>query len=198
MKFIRVINLVLVASCLLPLSVGISAEDGERPDFSLLDYNTRERKSFQDVMASKANILVVTETTCVSCIKELRALDALRKEYQDDVSVTVVFLDRQGEARVGRYLDYYRFDLDMLLVDPGNEVPVKFKVDNIPTMMIFDSRGNEAFRRKGFKDGDESLIASQVQAVIAGKAVGAEASGFPVETSAASPKTKGCFATLGL
>ena len=119
MKTLRTINLLVLITFVLSISVGVYAQKEEHPDFSLIEYKSGKQQSFKDILTTKANIMVVTSTTCGSCISELRAMDWIKAKYRGDLSVTAVFIDRGGESRVYRYLEYYKFDLDRFLMDPG-------------------------------------------------------------------------------
>ena len=207
MRKLRTINLLILIAFLLSLSVGVYAQEEENPEFSLLEYKSRERHSFVDILTTKLNIMIVTSTTCGSCISELKAMDWIRAKYKGDMSVTAVFVDRTGEARIFRYLEYYNFDLDKILVDPGGAVPARFDTHVIPTMIMFDKKGNEYFRKEGFKSGDESMIIYKAEEIIYGKKQNTERrtqdAAKPEEATDASAaqgasavrKTTGCAST---
>ena len=169
MKTLRTANLLVLIAFVLSISVGVYAQEEERPDFSLIEYKSGKQQSFQDILTTKANIMVVTSTTCGSCISELKAMDWIRAKYKGDLSVTAVFIDRGGESRVYRYIEYYKFDLDRFLVDPGGAVPSRFNAPTVPTMIMFDKKGNERFRKVGFTAGDESVIIAQAEEIMYGK-----------------------------
>ncbi len=71
MKIVRALCLLILVPFLLTLSVGVQAQKEERPDFSLMEYKSGERKTFEDILKAKVNVMVVTSTTCGSCIIEL-------------------------------------------------------------------------------------------------------------------------------
>lgn len=169
MKKFRIINLLILIAFLLCLSVGVYAQEEEPPDFSLIEYKSGKRYSLKDILTTKVNVMIVTSTTCGSCISELKAMDRIRAQYKGDMSVTAIFVDRGGESRVYRYLKYYNFDLDKFLVDPGGAVPLKFNTPTIPTMIMFDKKGNERFRKTGFVASDENLIISKVEEIMYGR-----------------------------
>ena len=201
MKKIRSINLLVLITFLLSISVGVYAQEEESPDFSLVEYKSGKRHSFEDILTTRVNVLVVTSTTCGSCISELKALDWIRAKYKGDMSVTAVFIDRGGESRVYRYLKYYNFDLDKFLVDPGGAVPSRFNAPTVPTMIMFDKKGNERFRKTGFAAGDESQIITQAEEIMYGKKKDtarriqdADKTSEAAQT-APSPKTTGCAST---
>ena len=197
MKTLRTINLLILLAFLLSLSVGVYAQEEEKTDFSLMEYKSGERHSFKDILTTKVNIMVITSTTCGSCIAELKAMDWIRAKYKGDMSVTAVFVDRAGEARVYRYLKYYNFDLDKILVDPGGAVPGRFEAHIIPTMIMFDNKGNEHYRKEGFSSGDESMIIYKAEEIIYNKkrVVQKTAARQPSETAPAVRKTTGCAST---
>ena len=92
--------------------------------------------------------MVITSTTCGSCISELKAMDWIRAKYKGDMSVTAVFIDRGSESRVYRYLEYYNFDLDRILVDPGGEVPSRFVAPTVPVMIMMARKGTSVSAKK--------------------------------------------------
>jgi thiol-disulfide isomerase/thioredoxin len=201
LKITRTICFALLIPFLLTLSVGVQAQEEDPRDFSLMEYKSRETKSFQDILTTKVNVMVVTSTTCGSCISELKALDWIRAKYKGDMSIIAVFIDRGGEDRVYRYLEYYDFDLDMFLVDPGGSVPSRFQAYTVPTMIMFDKQGNERYRKVGFNDGDESLIITRAEEImykkkakspLAAEEPGVEDNGV---VSAPPVKTTGCATT---
>jgi len=169
LKKLRTVNLLILIAFVLSISVGVYAQEEERPDFSLIEYKSGKQQSFKDILTAKVNVMVVTSTTCGSCISELKAMDWIRAKYKGDLSVTAVFIDRGGESRVYRYLEYYKFDLDRFLVDPGGAVPSRFDASTVPTMIMFDKKGNERFRKVGFTAGDESVIIAQAEEIMYGK-----------------------------
>jgi thiol-disulfide isomerase/thioredoxin len=201
LRKLRTINLLVLITFLLSISVGVFAQEEEKPDFSLVEYKSGKRHSFEDILTTRVNVMVVTSTTCGSCISELKAMDWIRAKYKGDMSVTAVFIDRDGESRVYRYLKYYNFDLDRFLVDPGGAVPSRFDTPTVPSMIMFDKKGNERFRKTGFTAGDESLIIAQAEEIMYGKrkvegrrAKGEEQSPEGAQTAPA-PKTTGCAST---
>jgi thiol-disulfide isomerase/thioredoxin len=198
LKVTRTICFALLIPFLLTLSVGVQAQEEDPRDFSLMEYKSREIKNFQDILTTKVNVMVVTSTTCGSCISELKALDWIRAKYKGDMSVIAVFIDRGGEGRVYRYLEYYDFDLDMFLVDPGGAVPSRFKAYTVPTMIMFDKKGNERYRKVGFNAGDESLIITRAEEIMYQKKAKAPLAAPGVDSgvvSAPAVKTTGCAST---
>jgi thiol-disulfide isomerase/thioredoxin len=199
LKILRTLCLLILVPFLLTLSVGVQAQKEERPDFSLMEYKSGEQKSFKDILKAKVNVMVITSTTCGSCISELKALDWIRAKYKGNMAVIAVFIDRGGESRVYRYLEYYDFDLDMFLVDPGGEVPSRFKAYTVPTMIMFDKKGNERYRKEGFKDGDESLIITRAEEIMYKKKPKVPMASGPADAqndeTVTAPKTTGCAST---
>jgi thiol-disulfide isomerase/thioredoxin len=199
LRKLRTISLLVLITFLLSLSVGVYAQEEERPDFSLIEYKSQQRQSFKDILTTKVNVMVVTSTTCGSCISELRAMDWIRAKYKGDMSVTAVFVDRSEKSRIYRYLEYYNFDLDRIMLDPGGSVPSRFNTPTVPTMIMFDKKGNERFRKEGFTAGDESLIITQAEGILYGRKQNAgrstqDAVQATGETQA-KPRTTGCAST---
>jgi thiol-disulfide isomerase/thioredoxin len=207
LRKLRTINLLVIITFLLSISVGVYAQEEKRPDFSLKEYKSGERHSFKDIITTKVNVMIVTSTTCGSCISELKAMSWIRAKYRGDMSVTAVFVDRGEESRVYRYLEYYNFDLDKILLDPGGSVPSKFDAHTVPTRIMFDKKGIERYRKVGFATGEESLIIAKAEEIMYGKKKDtgrrAQDAGKTDKTSKASAeqtapgvnKTTGCAST---
>ena len=169
MKIPRSFCLILLVFTLLILSIGISFGEDKPNDFLLRDFVSLQKKSFQDILTKELNFLIITETTCYLCIKEFEAFESVREKYGNRVSFTVAFTDRGGWSQVENYLNFYKFELDMFLVDETRIIPRLFNAENIPTMIFFDRKGNELYRKTGFYEGDEKLIISEMDAALNGK-----------------------------
>lgn len=196
MALLRCVPAAFVALFLLSITVGTSLGTEEAGDFLLRDYKSGFNKSLKDLLLTDVNVMVLTETTCYSCIKELKAVEALRGKFKERVSVTAIFLDREGWPRVKKYLDFYQFDLDFSLVDSAQTVPNRFKTNYVPTLLIFDKQGVEVYRKRGFTDGEEGLIMTTVEDILFPKKEGAAAaaSAPPPGASGNAPvvKSSGC------
>ncbi len=195
MKILRSSCLILLVFTLLILSIGVSFGEEEPADFLLRDFISGQKKSFKDILTKKLNLLIITETTCYSCIKELKALESIRKKYGDRVSFTVAFTDRRGWSQVENYLNFYKFKLDMFLVDETRIIPRMFFAETVPTMIFLDRKGNELYRKIGFYEGDEKLIASVIDATLKGKRKRVVAEAEPVKSQpkkASIQRTRGC------
>jgi thioredoxin-related protein len=158
MRRSRFIPATLVAVFLLSITVGVSLGTEDKGDFLLRDYKSGFNKSLKDVLVADLNLIVLTETTCYSCIKELKAMESMKGHYKGRISVTAIFLDREGWPRVKKYLDFYQFDLDHSLVDSAQTAPERFKTNFVPSLIIFDRQGTELFRKRGFVDGEEVML----------------------------------------
>ncbi len=197
MKIVRYTSTLILVFYLLTLSIGVSFGDDEGASgISLFEYLSGERKSFEQITGAPANLLVVTETTCYSCIKELRAMELLKAKYRDSISISAAFIDRQGLAKVQKYLEFYQFDLDNLLIDPDSTISRKFNVTYIPTLLIFDQNGNETYRKEGFVVGEESLYSQKIDEMIYSKSARRTRRPEPSQESAPK-KTTGCASTPG-
>ncbi len=185
---------ILLGAFLASITVGVSIGEGER-DFLLTDHKSNSKVAFRDILTTDANVMILTETTCYSCIKELKAMELLRSRYKGKVSVTAVFLDRQEWGRVKKYLDLYQFDLDFILEDSSQVVPTRFQANFVPTLIIFDREGKEIHRKQGYTDGEESMLAGILDDILY---PGQKAAATPVAAgtpTAPVQKSSGCAST---
>ncbi len=195
MKKHRIACMTILTLFVISLSVSVSLGEEKPGDFLLRDFRSGQKLSFKDILTRKLNILVVTETTCYSCIKELQFLETLRDKYSSKVSFTVAFTDKRGWSRVKNYLDFYRFELDRFLIDETRTIPRIFDAPTVPTMIFLNRKGAEVHRRTGFSEKDNDLIVSEISNALKGRPVTAgtepdELRSAPEKTPA--PRTRGC------
>jgi hypothetical protein len=114
----------------------------------------------------------------------------MKGRYKGRISVTAIFLDREGWPRVKKYLDFYQFDLDHSLVDSAQTAPERFKTNFVPSLIVFDRQGTELYRKRGFVDGEEAMLDEAVQGLLY-PGTAPVAAGAPGSAAPASPGAEG-------
>lgn len=117
-----------------PLQFKLTRIDGSA--FKLADY------------AGKVVIVNFWATWCGPCLTELPMLEKTAAKYKDDSGVVFVALSTDEERdEVAPFVKQHKFKLPMGYAEHLED---HFRVSSIPTTMIFDRKGEIAFRQAGF------------------------------------------------
>lgn len=101
---------------------------------------------------------------CTPCLISFPLLQKIQVEYQGQVQFIAVNMDSDLKAK-DRFLK--KNPLSFLHVtDTDKELKSRFKVQALPTTLIFDSQGKEVFRLRGFDEGHEEKIRKALKDVL--------------------------------
>jgi len=98
----------------------------------------------------KPVLLNLWATWCAPCVKELPSLDALAGQLGDRVTVLAVSQDMQPE-KVGPFVAARNLHRLKPYTDPEMGLSLGYQV-NLPTTILFDSKGHEVWRVSGAMD----------------------------------------------
>ncbi len=117
-----------------PLQFKLTRMDGST--FKLADY------------AGKVVVLNFWATWCGPCLTELPMLEKTAAKYKDDAEVVFLALSTDEERdEVAPFVRQHKFKLTMGYAEHLED---HFRVSSIPTTMVFDRKGEIAFRQAGF------------------------------------------------
>ena len=117
-----------------PLQFKLTRIDGSA--FKLADY------------AGKVVVLNFWATWCGPCLTELPLLEKTAAKYKDDAEVVFLALATDEERdEVAPFVRQHKFKLPMGYAEHLED---HFHVSSIPTTMVFDRKGEIAFRQAGF------------------------------------------------
>lgn len=130
------------------------AVDGDAPAFNLTALDGTLWNS-AELYGTKPVVLAFWASYCAPCYQEAPVLNALYKEYGDEVAIIGISLDAvDGLDRVERFGK--RLKLDYPLVHDGEEtVAEKFAVEGLPSLRVIDVKGNITFEQNGFGTGED-------------------------------------------
>ena len=130
------------------------------PNVELKDVNGKTVKTEALVGNGKPVIISFFATWCKPCMRELKAINELYDDWQDetDVEMYIVSIDQgQDSKKVKPMVDGFDWEYHVLL-DPNGEFKRAMNVQSIPHMFIFDSKGKTVYNHVGYTDGDELEI----------------------------------------
>ena len=161
MKKILLVALLLVgyiatASAQLP-AVSLKTIDGKT-------INTAELSN-----EGKPFIISFFATWCKPCNRELKAIQEVYADWQDETGVKVIAISidqAQNIQKVKPLVDGNGWEFDILL-DPNSDFKRAMGVNMIPHVFIIDGKGNIAESRSGYTEGGEEHLIEKVRELIA-------------------------------
>ena len=104
----------------------------------------------------KVILLDFWATWCEPCKKQMRYLDLFYNHFKSSgVNVLTINTDSpKSMSKVKPYIRTKGFDFNVA-VDPNSQVYKKLKIQQMPTTIIIDKKGNVVYRHKGYVPGDE-------------------------------------------
>ena len=145
----------IVLSCLLAMPMWAAL-----PEVTLHDTKGHEVDVAQLAHSGKPVIISFFATWCKPCMRELKAIDEVYSEWQEEKGVTmyIVSIDQgQDVQRVKPLVDSNGWDFEVLL-DPNGALKRAMNVQNIPHLFVIDKKGNIVYSHAGYTEGDEEKI----------------------------------------
>lgn len=108
----------------------------------------------------KPVIISFFATWCKPCLRELKAVDELYADWQDETGVTMYIVstdEGQDSKKVRPFVEGYGWDYKVLL-DPSGAFKRAMNVQSIPHVFVIDSNGKIVYNHVGYTDGDEKAL----------------------------------------
>ncbi|MBQ2121672.1 MAG: TlpA family protein disulfide reductase [Bacteroidaceae bacterium] len=138
-------------------SVTLKNIDGKTVDTAKLNNN------------GKPFIISFFATWCKPCNRELKAIQEVYADWQDETGVKVIAISidqAQNIQKVKPLVDGNGWEFDILL-DPNSDFKRAMGVNMIPHVFIIDGKGNIAESRSGYTEGGEEHLIEKVRELIA-------------------------------
>jgi thiol-disulfide isomerase/thioredoxin len=133
-----------------PLQFKLTRLDGSA--FKLADYQ------------GKVVIVNFWATWCGPCLTEMPLLEKTAAKYKDDAEIVFLALSTDEERdEVAPFIKQHKFKLPMGYAENLND---HYRVASIPTTMIFDRKGEIAFRQSGFNPREDfvEMMSGKIEA----------------------------------
>lgn len=161
----------------LALSFCSLAQTRTLPDIRLqaLDGSTVH---FADTMTSnngKPVIISFWATWCKPCIRELKNINDLYEDWQEETGVKLVAVsidDARNMARVAPFVNAQGWEYDVFL-DSNGDFRRAMNVNNVPHTFLLDGKGNIVWQHNSYTEGDEYELQEVIEKVAAGEDINA-------------------------
>jgi peroxiredoxin len=104
-------------------------------------------------------------TWCGPCQQEMPLLDQMYKKYKP-AGFTLIGVNVDKEAPAVKELLARKPVSFPVLLDPANEVSKAYHVDEMPSSVIIDRKGEIRYIHRGYKPGDENEYQDRIRQLI--------------------------------
>jgi len=104
-------------------------------------------------------------TWCGPCQQEMPLLDAMYKKYKP-AGFTLIGVNVDKEAPAVKELLARKPVSFPVLLDPANQVSKAYHVDEMPSSVIIDRKGQIRYIHRGYKPGDENDYQDRIRQLI--------------------------------
>jgi peroxiredoxin len=156
----------LLASVLVmgaPLGAASADSSGPAPAFTLSELGGQSGSLSQ--YKGQVVMLNFWATWCGPCQQEMPLLDQMYRKYKP-AGFTLIGVNVDKEAPpVRQLLDRKPVSFPVLL-DPASQVSKAYHVDEMPSTVLIDRKGNVRFLHRGYKPGDENEYQDRIRQLI--------------------------------
>ncbi len=137
----------------------IPTEDNstQLPDITLKDIDGNDVNFAQYGQNGKLTIVSFWATWCKPCIKELKNMNDLLEDWEEEYDVELVAVsvdDSRNMVKVKPFASGMGWNFDVLL-DPNGDLQRALNVANPPVTFLIDQEGNIIYTHTGYVEGDE-------------------------------------------
>src|SRR5476649_2856562 len=117
--------------------------------------------------AYKGQVVMVNfwATWCGPCQQEMPLLDQMYKKYKP-AGFTLIGVNVDKDAPPVKLLLERKPVTFPVLLDPASQVSKAYHVDEMPSTVLIDRKGNVRFLHRGYKPGDENEYQDRIRQLI--------------------------------
>lgn len=130
------------------------------PSVQLKDMNGKTVNTAKIQNDGKPVIISFWATWCKPCIRELKAINEVYADWQDETGVKIVIVsidEAQNAQKVKPLVDGFGWEYDVLL-DPNGDFKRAMNVQSVPHVFVIDGKGNVVYNHTGYTDGAENEL----------------------------------------
>lgn len=171
MKNILTLILVLIAGFTFAQSDSTSdhsTSDATLPEITLKNLDGQDVNLQDYGKNGKITIISFWATWCKPCIKELKNVNEVLEDWQDDYGVELVAVsvdDSRNAVKVKPMVNAFNWDFDILM-DPNGNLQRAMNVANPPVTFLLDQKGNIVYTHTGYVEGDEYELEDHIKELV--------------------------------
>ena len=144
-------------------ATAFAADSGPAPEFTLTALSGQQGALSQ----YKGQVVMVNfwATWCGPCQQEMPLLDQMYKKYKP-AGFTLIGVNVDKEAPAVKELLARKPVSFPVLLDPANAVSKAYHVDEMPSSVIIDRKGEIRYVHRGYKPGDENEYQDRIRQLI--------------------------------
>jgi len=133
------------------------------PIFRLRDLDNAWQE-YSDLKGTQLTVIDFWATWCQPCVRSIPLLSELEKEYRDrGVSFIGVSIDGpRNQAKIKPFIQSMGVEYPIIR-DMDSELMSDLSVTAVPTLILYDARGEQIFFHEGFRPGDEEIIRDHIE-----------------------------------
>ena len=158
----------LFAAVLLLLCMAANTAYAQLPSVKLKDINGKVIDTATLSNDGKPFIISFFATWCKPCNRELKAINEVYPDWQDETGVRVIAVsidEAQNAQKVKPMVDAAGWEYQVLL-DPNSDFRRAMGVNMIPHVFVIDGNGKIAESRSGYTEGGEQHLIEKVKELI--------------------------------
>ncbi len=150
-----------VASALMMLIV--TTIWAQEPDFRLRDLEN-QWKEYSDLKGSELTVIDFWATWCQPCIRSIPLINEIAQEFESKgVNFIGVSIDGpRNQSKIKPFLQSMGVEYPVIR-DMDSELMSDLGVTAVPTLLMYDSKGDLIFFHEGFRPGDEEIVRSHIE-----------------------------------
>lgn len=146
----------------------MTAAMAQLPSVQLKDINGKTVDTATLQNDGKPFIISFFATWCKPCNRELKAINEVYADWQDETGVRVVAVsidEAQNAQKVKPMVDSFGWEYEVLL-DPNSDFRRAMGVNMIPHVFVIDGNGKIAESRSGYTEGGEQHLIEKVRELL--------------------------------
>jgi thiol-disulfide isomerase/thioredoxin len=149
----------LIFILLLPLTIIL---EGQEPQFRLRDLDNKWQE-YENIKGSQLTVIDFWATWCQPCVRSIPLLNEIAEEFETQgVSFIGISIDGpRNQSKVKPFIQSMGVTYPIIR-DVDSELMAELGVSAVPTLLIYDSKGELVYFHEGFKPGDEQTIRDHI------------------------------------
>ena len=145
------------------LLINFVTAQSQEPYFRLRDLDN-QWKEYADLKGSKLTVVDFWATWCQPCVKSLPLMNDMAVKFADDgVRFIGVSIDgTRNQSKIKPFIRSIGITYPIIR-DVNSELMSDLSVTAVPTLLIYDSEGNQIYFHEGFRPGDELTIEQHIR-----------------------------------